>query len=349
MSDRSMSWGPEDHYGVAGATPNRLLLAGESLKRRSDFRTVQPSRRHSPTRQSELRRRVDGSLDVYLSYAALAQILIYLVGMPTIEDLGSGAIRMTFVPNPQYRPSSLTVDIAREVELHRYTGVFLTSGRLSFGLGDAHFGLSLGCQGKDEGPGGAVPAATDAEFPVPESVGDTGAPTAFRVQLSDGSTTWIADPESFEVTTSWDRRPRLTERSLTPTGMIGGGIVATGAKAKVFYGTDSDFLLDAIRSRASVGMALTMQGALIGGGIYQGLDITLPACKVNGDPPTLRSSGYGNIDFGVDLQSLLDDASGYGPIRYRVTVPAPSIDSLDPTGGLTAGGETITITGTDLL
>jgi hypothetical protein len=263
--------------------------------------------------------------------------------------MGSGATRYTFTPDPQFRPGSITVDVARDIERHRYTGVTFTGGRLSFGTGDRHFGMSLSCIGCEESAVSGLPELTETEIPVPEAIGETGATTPFDLTISDGVTTWTASAESIDVSATWDRRLRFVSRSLTPVGVTGGGVVGADAKVKWFYDGDTDFLLDAIRARTEVSMTLTMQGAVIGGGIYEGLEITLPRCLVNGDPPTLRGSGFGNIDFTASLAPLYSSSAGYGPLRYRVTVPSPSITSIVPATGLTPGGETITITGAHFL
>jgi len=342
---RYLAYSPETAYGTAVAGSSYLDLAGESLKRKSTFRSYRPERLSTPNRQVEAARSVSGAVDVYLSLEALNRVLRYLCSNPTAENLGSGAERYTFLPTPRYTPAGLTVDIAREVEFHRYSGVFFTEGRLSFSNGERHFGLSLACTGKDEASGGAVGTVSDTAFNVPFQVGwDSVGPTPCQLQLYDGSTTWNASFSALDLTWKWDRKPRMIERSLTPVGILGGGLIGATGRFSWFYGTDTDFLLDAIRNRTDVSLTLTMQGNLIGGSIYETLEVYYPVCKINGDPPTLRGSGSGNIDFSVDEEALYSSTIG-APFRIRTTVSAPNLivnpgDELGLTGGNPTGWTT---------
>lgn len=268
-------------------------------------------------RQIEARRSTAGSLDLYASFDSIGYLFTWLVADPASAPSGSGHAHV-FTPLPSYAPPSLTVDLARDIELHRYTGVVLTSGRFSASTQDRHFGLSLNCIGKDEAAAGAIPSPSESSFGEP-AMYDVDAPTPFSVTLDDGSTSWTAFCESIDLNFGWDRKLREPERRTTPTGFTGGGVISTSGKVGTLYDTDSDFLLDAIRARTEVSMLVTIQGAALGGGANQEISWNFPICMVNGDPPTLRTAGRGNIDFSVDLQALYSQVDGFGPFQASLT------------------------------
>lgn len=305
--------GPESAYGTAVTPSLYFRLAGESLKRKPTLQTIRPERRHSAIRQVEARRSTGGGLDVYTSYDSLGYILRWLAAVPESVSGVAGTFQHVFTPSPSFTPPSLTVDVARDIELHRYTGTVLAAGRFSATTQDRHFGMSLQCIGKDEAPAGAIPTPAESVFGEPAFY-DPAASDPFLITLYDGSTSWNAFCESVDFNWTWDRKLREPERRTTPTGFTGGGVIAATGKIGTLYDTDSDFLLDAIRSRAPVSLSLTMQGEA-----RREFDLTYPFCQVNGDPPTLRSSGRGNIDFSVDLQSLYSQAEGFGPFQMQLT------------------------------
>lgn len=320
MSDRHILWAAEATFGTAVAPTSALDIASEGLKLRPDRDMVQPAGRIAPMRQTSGKRSVAGPLDVYLSYTTMGHVLRALVGSPSTTSLGSGAYLHIFTPSSSYRPGGWTVDVMREVGRHRFTGLIFTAGRLSFGLGDRHFGLGLQCLAADWDPdAGSLPATAESDFSAPAQVGDTGAPTPFDISLSDGSTTWSADSDSLDITATWDRKLRHPDGRAAATGVVGGGRCGAVGKVGISYTSDSAFLVSAIDDHTSVSLVLTMQGDLIGGGIYQGLVVTLPSCKLSGDAPTLRTSGYGNIGFSADLAALYSSSAGYGPVRYELT------------------------------
>lgn len=348
-ANRCIVVGRESRYGTATTPTDAYDMAGESLKRRHTRRPIRAARRVAANRQVETERHVEGAIDLYMSYRQSADVLGWLVGAPDVEILEEGAAaRYTFVPDPQYRPESLTIDVARDLERHRYTGVVFTGHRLSLGASERWLGMSLQCIGADEQAVSGLPSLVDADFVAPGRIGRPGSGTFWTLSISDGDTTWNASVRTCEISAAWDRRLRRVDRSLTPVGIIGGGVVTVGGKVAWVYSTATDFLLDAMRSMTPVSLTLTIQGTLIAGTTYETLEILLPQCQVNGDPPTVRGRGYGNLDFNVDLPAFLDDDAGY-PIRYRVTTAAPVISSISPSSGPTAGGTTVTITGADLL
>lgn len=338
--NRAARFGTEAAYGTAVATSDYLALVGESLKRKPTLRAIRPERRHSPIRQIETRRSVSGNLDVYLDYDQLGTILRRLVGVPTSAFLANGGWHHYFGPRPDFTPPSLTIDIARDVELHRYTGVVFQAARLSMTTQDRHFGLSLSCIGKDEAPAGAIPTPAMNVFPEPAFIGQSDAPDTLLVILSDGTTTWQAHAESLDLNFTWDRKLRTPERRITPTGFYGGGVINATGKIGTLYGTDSDFLLDAIRSRALVSLRFIMNGASIGPFFdHETLEIVFPVCQVNGDPPTLKNSGRGNIDFSVDLGVFYTAPSTPGFV-LETSVSSNLIVNPGDEDGLTGGNPT---------
>lgn len=322
MSNRTIALGEETEYGTAVSPTRRYLLVSESLKRKPVTRRIRAERRGSANRQSYSGVSVQGAVDVYTDHDELGRLLKWLVNTPSTTNPAGSARVHVFDPSASYRPPSLTAHVYRDVAAHQFTGLFPTAGRLSFSTRDRHFGLSLQMLGADESDGGAIPDVSPSAFPVPAQVSAEGGCTLSLV-LADGSTTWNAWAESFEVDVSFDRRLRLSERSYTPSGIVGGGICTASGKVKWYYDEDSAFLLDAMRSRSDVSLTLTLKdGTAITGSYYPGVVVSLPLCKVNSDPPTLKSPGIGNIDFSVDLDALESDTAP--AIRFTVTNTAAS-------------------------
>lgn len=316
--NRACRIGVESVYGTAVTPDKYFTLAGESMKRKPTLRTIRPERRHAPMRQVETRRSTAGTLDLYADYTNVGYLLRWLVGVPDTTVFIDRKIHV-FTPLPSFEPPSLTVDVARDVELHRYTGTVLQAGRFSLTTQDQHFGLSLQCIGKDEEPAGAIPNTSTASFARPAEIISPDPLIPFAVTLDDGSTSWEAHCESIDLNWIWDRKLREPERRTTPTGVYGGGIIQATGKIGTLYGTDSDFLLDAIRSRAPVSLTVLMTGEPMGGSAQEQLYFEFPVCQANGDPPTLRTSGFGNIDFSVDLGAFYSSADAFGPFRITLT------------------------------
>lgn len=319
--NRAVRLGVETNYGVAVTPDVYLPLVGDGLKRVDSTQTFRPERRLSKMRQVRNRISVSGPLDVYLDYDRLGLILRWIAAIPTSEALAALGFRHTFIPSSGFVPPSLTVDIARDVELHRYTGVAFQSLRMAMTTQDRHFGLSLACLGKDELSAGAIPNVDEDEFPTAAVITGTDLfpnPSAFKVSISDGVNLWSdVFCESWDMSISWDRVLRTPERRLNPTGIKGGGITGMSIRVGTLYDFDSSFLLDAIRSKTPVSVILTMHGEPMGGPDQETLEITVPNCMVNGDVPTLKDSGFGNIGFVVDNEILHDSDSGW---PFKITV-----------------------------
>lgn len=336
---RFAMWEPETVYGTAPATlRNYVEIAGESLKRKPDLASHRAGRSMTAERQNERRRSVAGGVDPYVNYITIGQHLALLVNTPTAEDRGSGAFRYTFVPDQAFRPAGSTWDVARDLVMHRHKGLFPTAGRFSFSTTDRHMALALQMLGADEAEGAAIPAIDPSIFSPCAALGSSASATPLDVTVRVGDTVYTLDVDMIDIDLAWNRRLRTSSHTSTPQGVMGGGLVSAAVKLRWIYDDSTAFLMGVFRERTSVAITVTLQGELIGGGIYEELEFYFPVCKMNGDPPTLKGQGFGNLDFTAANEALLSRSAGY-PFRVRVTnLRLPAVP-----GGLvaTAGAEIV--------
>lgn len=320
MTDtRYAKWGLQTDFNTAVEPDEYLLLVGENIKLRHDaIRNIRQERSAAVYRSLSNMKHTEGSFDTLLSYRQLNTLLSRCMDTPTTTNPATAVDVSTFAADAHFEALPLTIDIARDEAIHRYVGMIVEGLRLSMGTGDRHFGVSLDFIGKTEGPAQALETVTASEFKRPEEIGGTPATTPFELEISDGVTTWTATVDMVDISIKWNRFLRHPERSATPTGFIGGGVISTRVKAKWLYEADTEFLLDAYRDRTDVSVTLTMQGEQIGAtGYYSGFVATFPQCIMLAEPPTLKNAGFGNIDFTFDFLPLLN--AGAGPFSFVVT------------------------------
>lgn len=317
--------GQQTDFSTAAEPTEHLLLVSESIKlRHEDINNIQSARSMGVSRSLSARRTVGGGLDIYQSYAQLKTLLGRTVSDASLVTIAAGVGKSTFIPSPHFEAKPCTLDIARDEAIHRYIGLFAQALRISFGQSDQHFGVSLEMLGKDEDTPQALEVVDGTDFPRPEYIGETGATTPFSIVLSDGSTSWNAYTDSIDMNFKWNRDLRHPARRATPTGIIGGSVVGASAKLKWLYESDTEFLLDAYRTRADLSMLLTMQGDEIGStGYYEEFTVYFPVCKLLSEPPTLKNSGFGNIDFPINLLPLLGSGISNAPFRFTIQHSIP--------------------------
>lgn len=307
--NRYLGIGVESVYGTA-ATPTILLdMAGESVELREDYELIQPSRFIMPTRTVLPRRFVRGTVDALLGWTNVGHVIKLLMGSLTSANLGSGAYTHTKTPTVQVNPSSFTLDIPRDVQCHRYTGMVATSARMGIGSPE-HFGLSLTLLGKDETLR-AADSVNDSSFEAPAFFPSPDADPSISIALDDGSTSWAGKATQIDLELSWARELRQPPRFQTPTGFLTKGDVRARVRIRWFYDTDTSFLYDCYREETDLELVLDLLGATIAGGsgLSRRLRFTFPVCRVTGRPPTVRRPGGGNIDHEFVLEPL-DAAHG---------------------------------------
>jgi hypothetical protein len=336
-ADRYIRWADEPSYAVATTPTAYRDIVTESLRLDLRLSSIRPARRIAATRQVQRRRSVSGELAPLLGWDQIDDVLAWVCGPAVAEHISGSEWQRRYVPDAQYTPTSRTVDVARERELHRYRGVVPTSLRLSMSAGDAHLALSIGCLGADEAAAGALPSPAEAAFPAPLHIGMSDAALAVEVELSDGSTTWTQPALSIDLQLDWNRQLREPARSLVPTGVTGGAVAGARGRIRWDYDEDTQRLLDAFRGRTGCSLALAIRGTTLATGIYQQLLIELPSVTVDGQPPTLRGSGAGNIEFSADMPALYSEAIG-GPFRASFAYIADPPTELVLTELLLNGG-----------
>ena len=303
---RYIALGEETTYGTA-VTVNRYFdMTSESLRRRPSLRTVSSERNISALRQYEQRRIVQGGLDLYAGWTGIGRLLKGLIGSPTTTGLGGGYYRHAYTPADKASVVSWTVDIPRDVDTHRYTGTNPNSLRISIGQGDLFFGVALECLGKTEASVGSIASVAASVFELAMPL-----MSSMTLTLVSGVVTYVANFQSLDIDLKVKRELRQSERSQTPTGIIDGHVWSATARVKWVYDSDTDDFLAVFRSRASTSVTFD-----IASGSYL-LRVTMPTCQLNGDPPTVKGAGVGDLDMTMNFSALLD-SSTESPFTVRL-------------------------------
>lgn len=315
VHSRYIAFGEELDYGTAVVASEWLDIVSESLRRKLSTDTTQPARRFALNRQLERRRNVSGSIDTYSDFIGIGSIFKGFLGSPATSSLGGGAYAHVFSCNTNSAPVTWTVYAARDEAFHTYTGVTPTKCRVSFGLSDNFFGVSLDCIGKDESDGGALSSVPDNYFRDFTTV-DKG---AMALSIDDGSTNWTAYTQSIDIQMSSNKKLRESDRSQTPQGIIQATQYTASLKGRWVYGSDTEFLLDAFRNRTPCSLAFSITGSLISGVTYRKILIQIPNAMLNGDPPTIKGAGRGDLPLDFDFVGLESTDTANGPFNITLT------------------------------
>lgn len=297
----------ESSFGTGAGSTYLFDIAGETLQRKPVFTLQEPERLMGALAQYEQRRSAQGSLDLFTGWEGLGRVLKGVSRAPTTTSAGGGYYTHTFTPAPNTSITTWTVDIPREADTHRFTGMAAKAGRMSFGVGETHFGVSLDMIGKDEAGVGSIASVSASSFEAAMPI--IGATT---LTLITGATTWTGAFQSVDVNFKSGRRLIMPDRYATPARIVDEGYWEASIKVKSIYWTDTDPLLAAFRSRAALSATLAFAS-----GSYA-FSVALPACRINGTPPTIKGPGYRNIELLIDAQALLSSSIN-APIGFTLT------------------------------
>lgn len=310
--------GEETSYGVA-VSPSKLFdITAEGVEHRKDFVERRPARVHGVIEQRVSRHFVVGTFDALVGFDRLAYLLRYLLGAPSSSASGAGYAHV-FEPRPQELVPSLTLDIPREQERHRYSGIVFREGGFSIDTTTRHFAFKVGFVGKQEEAPGSISSVSETSFETPINPGDSAHATPFQLLLSQGSTNYVAEADQLNVQALVNRALRQPPRFPTPTGVTPGTLFKFRCGVRLLYDANTQFLLDAFRNVSDVSASLIMRGALIGGSTYEMLEWNFPLCRVAGKPPMMRGTEGTSIEFQLDLNPLLAFQEGEEASTITVT------------------------------
>ena len=306
---RYLAWGEETTYGTAAASvTNYVDIESESLRRVQTYTQIRPHRWAKQQRQNRTRRHVAGSIDALVGWDSVGAFLRYLIDRPDSSGPASGIYTHLYYthPNSESPTPSLTMDVPREVTMHRHLGCVLTGGSIVLDSTRKILGLRLDVLGADETTL-SIPSVASSAFDAdpPIDVGDVTATSSLSLTLDDGSTSWAASMESATLTYTNSRKLRNPPRSDVPTGFVPGMVVGVKLAVKWVYDDDSEFLVDAIRDRTTVDVTLLFVDGL------KSLRFKLPACYVDGQIPTVSGAGYRNIPLAINFTPIFDTSIDY--------------------------------------
>lgn len=296
----------ESSFGTGAGSTYLFDIAGETLQRKPAFALQEPERLTGALAQHEQRRSVQGSLDVFTGWTGLGRILKGMSRAPTTTSAGGGYYSHSFTPSPNSSMVTWTVDIPREADTHRFTGMTPRAGRMSFGVGETHFGVSLEMIGKDEAGVGSISSVSASDFELAMPIIE-----ASTLTLVTGVTTWTGAFQSVDVNFKSGRKLVMPDRSATPARIVDEGYWEASIKVKTIYWTDTDPFLAAFRSRAAMSATLAIASD------SYAFTVSLPACRINGSPPTVKGPGYRNIELMLDAQALLSSGIN-SPIGFTL-------------------------------
>lgn len=296
----------ESSYGTGAGSTYLFDIAGETLQRKPTFSLQEPERTLGALAQYEQKRSVQGSLDLFTGWEGMGRVLKGVSLSPTTTSLGGGYYSHTFTPAPNSTIATWTVDIPRETDTHRFTGMTAKAGRMSFGVGETHFGVSLDMIGKDEAGTGSIASVSASSFEAAMPI--IGGTT---LTLVSGVTMWSGAFQSVDINFKNGRKLLTPDRYATPARIVDEGYWEASAKVKSIYWSDTDPFLAAFRSRAALSVTLAFAS-----GSYA-FTVSLPACRINGNPPTVKGPGYRNIEFSIDAQALLSSSIN-APIGFTL-------------------------------
>lgn len=309
MSDldtRYVRYGVQTDFNVA-ATPNKYLhTSGESLKQQYRLSSSRPARLGTTNRQLLSRKKVVGGIDLLLNNDQCVDLFSEVFGSPVVSNPLTGYEINTFKHRKDFLPNGLTFDVIRDYKLFRYVGFVVTQARLSLSNQDQHFGMNFDGVGKMELEPVSIPTIASNVFNAPSYVGVDNVFDSFKVVINDGSTDHTLSVYSIDLQWKWNRKLKEVARSLTPIGIEGGTICVPSVKLKWDYDGSTLFLVDAIQNRTDLSLSILMRQSQIPSiPHYNQVLIEYPKMRANGEIPTLKGSGFGNLDFDINLEPLL--------------------------------------------
>ncbi len=310
-----LDWAVETSFGVAASMGSAPYdFAGESLERKPVFVPIRPPRFQSAVRQVETRRSVAGSVDVLAGWENIGYLWRYLIDEPSTTGPASGYYTHVFSCDPRASLPSLTLQVPREQEAHRYVGCGFTGFSFSLTQGAGEFGIRVEVVGADEASAVAVPSRSESDFEPTIPIGDTSG-AAMYVTLDDGSTSWTASVESIDFQARWNRELFWTPRQVAAVGITPGTIIGATCRFKWDYDAADQFMLDAFRNRTAIDVTIKLTAT---SGLNE-LKFELPNCMIDGRPPTVSGAGRGNIPLEMNLSAYRTTSFNQGG-PFRVTL-----------------------------
>lgn len=311
MSDfdsRYIRYGVQTDFNSV-VTPNKYLHTnGESLKQQYKLSSSRPARLGTSDRQFLSRKKVVGGLDLLLNNDQCIDLFSQVFCDPVVLNPLTGYEINTFKHKKDFVPSGMTVDVIRDEKLFRYVGYVVTQARLSLSNQDQHFGMNFDGIGKMELEPIIPPSIASNVFSAPSYVGVENVFDSFKVVINDGVDDHELDVYSIDLQWKWNRKLKEVARSLTPVGVEGGTICVPSVKLKWDYDSTTLFLVDAIQNRTDLSLSILMRQSQIPLiAHYNEILIEYPKLRANGEIPTLKGSGFGNLDFDINLEPLLVD------------------------------------------
>src|SRR3990172_6265271 len=127
MTDnRYMRWASQTDFNVAVApSSNYLRIASESIKLRNQTRNLRGERFISSSRNIFQRRSISGQIDVFLNNPEFELFMAHAICQPDSSSPAVGVSLKTFNPSGQFLPSGMTLDLVRDLFIHRYFGMII--------------------------------------------------------------------------------------------------------------------------------------------------------------------------------------------------------------------------------
>lgn len=308
---RYVGLGEETTYATAVAVSSYFDIVGETMQRKPGRPMVRPERRLATMRQLDTGTNVEGSIDLYCGWAGLGKIFKGMFGAPTTTGPVSGDYLHTYDPTASRVVPTWTLDIPREVDTHRFTGVQPKAMRFSMGVGDLFFGVSLDCIGASEVSVGSIADVAASAFELPI---DLLGKIVMTLETDAGPVD--QDFQTLDLNIKTNRKLRWPERASAPTGIVKGDVWGATLKAKWIYNSDTEAFLEAFRDQAWVSATIDIGPSADG----YSIQFVLPNCRMNGVPPTIKGPGYKNIDLSMDFVALWnEDESEDTPILVSLT------------------------------